>query len=333
MTKKFYFNTYISVAFIICIIVTYIYSIIYRDNHIQKADFSICLNEDTENFFKDEFDEKSKLYKYYNYTISSNPEDSDLILTSDINAINTKKNYSVKGYSPLIICLEDSKDLNNYLKSKSKKGFLTCNSSSKIKNTSSDEIVCDFSIIINAVLEGKNWSDLGGNNDKIKIYCPLENTVDGNLFYQFLLITINDGRYPKDNLTEIEEKANTFLNSSNVIQTDVADKISKLGDSSIGNDIYCLFEEDFLSAANSEADISIAYPAVTVSKNIYLQFNNSKLKKGLTDAFKGNLFEDSVFSDLYYSEFYRSSDHQISSRQDINFNVKDGFNNYKLPKS
>ena len=327
----------ISVILILSIIASLIYSAVYNDMHIVKQNITVSTNKDTEGIFKKHFDDIRKLNKYYNYEFSLS-KTSDIIFSSDISLIDTNKNYSIEGYSPFVVCFKNSSNLNNYLKSTTKSGFLVCNSSKKIHNNSSDDISCDFLRIINAVIEGKDWSDLGGEDKKITIYCPQEDTIDSELFYDFLLITINDGKYPTDTIEEVKQKADTFLSSSNIIRTDVASKISKLDDSLDEYDVFCLFESDLLSVAKNSKNISVTYPLVTVSKHIYLQCSNTELSKAF--IYESSLSPYTLPSLLYYTYYYRNTNHPdwetFNQNQNygnrINLNVKNGFNEYELFK-
>ena len=317
----------ISIILVLSVIASLIYSAIYDDMHIVKQNITVCTNKDIEEIFKGHFDNSKKLYKYYNYEFFSS-KSSDIIFSSDISLIDTNKNYSVEAYSPFVVCMKNSSNLNNCLKSTTKSGFLVCNGSKKIHNNSNDDISCDFLCIINAVIEGKDWSDLGGEDKKITVYCPSENTIDSELFYDFLLITINDGKYPTDNIEEIKQKADAFLNSSNIVRTDVASKISKLDNSLEEYDIFCLFESDLLAVARNNNNISIFYPLVTVSKHIYLQYNNTNLLE---------VFNSYLSTDLYYDYYYRNSKYPDwntykTNYADLVLNVKDGFNEYELFK-
>lgn len=304
-----------------------IYSWVRSENNIQKTNFTVSLDEDTEEIFGHYFEDTKKFYKYYNYTTSS--ENYDFIFTSDIEKIDITRDYIVEGYSPLVVCLNNSKNLNNYLKTTTKEGFLTCSSNKKIQNDSSDEITCDFLRIIEAVLNREDWSDLGGEDKKITIYCPESDTVAGNLFYEFLLITINNGKYPTDNIEQIKEKADMFLDSPNTIQTDVISKISKLGGILQEEDIYVLFESDLIFEAKSSDDmISVAYPETTVVKQLYLQYNNSELEGTVVKP-----FEDFAYH-LRYSYYYRNDSYPDFINSQYNypyyFNLQKGFNYYEL---
>lgn len=318
---------------ILSIIASGIYTSVYNNNNIVKSDLTICLNDDTVEVFEDQFHNKKNFYKYYDYKNVSDSTKADFTFTSDISMINTSSEYSIVGYSPLVICLKNNENLNNYLKTVTKEGFLTCNSSNKIKNSSSDNITCDFNRIIDAVINGEDWSDLGGEDKKISIYCPSPNTVEGKLFYDFLLITINDGKYPESNFETVKQKADLFLNSENVIQTDVEAKIEKLN-GELQEDIYILFEADLISATKKQGDVCITYPETTVVKQLYLQYNNDNLEETITEVFdKSSIEVYSLYSTLRYHYYYRSSSYPALTTDNnypAYFNVQEGFNYYEL---
>ena len=329
---------FLIIFLVLSLIVSGIYSWIVSESNIQKSSFTIYLNEDTQEIFKGHFDGNKKFYKYYTYETASTPDNSDLVFTSDISMIDTTRDYSIEGYSPLVVCLKNTKNLNNYLKTTTKEGFLTCSSSNKIKNSVLDVISCDFSRIIEAVLNGDDWSDLGGEDKKITIYCPESNTIAGNLFYEFLLITINDGKYPSDNIEQIKEKANMFLDSPNTIQTDVKAKISKLSGVLQEEDIYILFESDLISATDGEGKISVTYPETTVVRQLYIQYNNPELSEKILATFKDDSWSNEDLSrELRYDYYYRSSGYpkldeynKYYNYYPDYFNVQEGFNYYEL---
>lgn len=329
--------TPLCIILVLSIIAFLIYSSAIENINREKINITVLANSDTTELFKDQFDSKGEFHDYYNYEFSSS-KSSDIILTSDINSINTDLNYTSAGLSPLVICFKNTEKLNKYLKSNSSNGFLICNNSDKIRNNDNDDVSCDFLQVINTVIEGKNWSSLGEEEGKkITLYCPNRDTVDGELFYKFLLITLNNGKYPDSNLEEISQKADAFYNSPSVLQVDVSSKISKLGSSISENEIYCIFEADLLNIASKSTDICVTYPLTTVSKHVYLQINNNDIKDSIMDAFNKDIFNvSSITKKLYWSNYYRTSDNldwkNYEKNYSINLNVRDGFNEYELFK-
>jgi len=325
---------FLVIAFVVGVIVTGIYSRVNYINSIEKTPLKVCLNSETKEIFETQFEDKKDFNRYYEYEISSTSKGADFVFTSNINDINTENEYSVEAYSPLIICLKDEKDAKNYLKTNTKNGFLTCNDGAKkIKDSAYDKITCDFARVIDVILKNGDWSDLGGEDKKITIYCPQPDTVEGELFYKFLLITLNNGKYPENNLEEIDAKAKKFLDSPNIIQTDIASRIEKLGEEMPEGDIYILFEADFLNHAQEYAKILVTYPELTVIKQVYLQFNNKELKDKITDIFNASSFSYTLNTEFSIS-MYRNTEfpdlRDSGGSRRTNFNVQDGFNYYEL---
>ena len=316
---------------IVCIVISAIFTPIYYNKNITTTNITVCLNEDTESTFSSQYNNKSSFYKYFKYETISDSKKADIVLTTDYSQINTDKEYSVEGYSPLVVALKNTPNLNNYLKSTTQKGFLTSRNSKELKNTSEDNIVCDFSVIMQTVLNGGDWSDLGGEDKKITIYCPNINSSDGRIFYDFLLITVNNGKYPSAEALDVSiEKVEAFLNSPNVIQTDVEAKISTLSDAISESDIFVIFESDLVTVAKDfSSNISVTYPDTTVIKSVYLQYNNPDIKASVSKAFS----DTSDLSYTLYSYYYRNSKykHLNANRNSTIFNnVQEGFNYYEL---
>lgn len=328
--------TSICIILVLSIIAFLIYNNVCESMNREKTNITVLCSENTKSLFKELYDRKGEIHDYYNYEFSSK-KSSDIVLSDDFNHINTDSEYSTVGFSPLVICFKNTENLNKYLKN-NENGFLICNNSDRIYNNHNDNVSCDFVQIINAIINGKNWSSLGGDNKKITVYCPPRETVEGNLFYQFLLITLNDGKYPNSNLKEISQKANNFYNSPNVIQVDVSSKIRKLGNSINADDIYCIFESDLVSIAYDNNDIFVSYPIITVSKQIYLQFNKPEIESDITNAFNKDLmWSRSLEYTLYWKNYCRTNlnpdwTNMRNSSYTLKLNVVDGYNEYELNK-
>lgn len=275
----------VGILSLVLIIVFGIGSCNYRNNSIVKEKITFYAENDirkeSEKMFSD-----STLQKYFDIQFVDDAKgEVDFILTQDISNINQEKDYKNIGYSPLICLMKDTKDLNNLLTSNTKQGFLI--SSKKINNNKDDKIKCDFSKVIEVVVSGGDWSDLGGSDKEIKIYCPDLKTTDGKLFKEFVYLTLNNGS--KEINKEVEAKVDKFFASSNVVQTDVVEKLKMLGTKPLDTDIYIMFEEEYLSyrydnrESEEERCLTMIYPDTTIVKNTYFQSNIEKEK--ITDKF------------------------------------------------
>lgn len=200
-------------------------------------------------------------------------EDAEVIITKTNKEINEDLEIKSSSYTPLIVCMKNSKNLVKYQENK----LLTA--SGEITNSVDDEIKIDFKKIIDAVIKGKNWSEFGGADTDIRVFIPDEDTLEYQIFKKFLITTINGGTYPSDEnkLDNATNKANDFLGASNCVQTEnVYHELSKIN-SINSNDIYILFEADLMNSSmwsQKKLDIAVAYPKVTLVKHMYIQENS-----------------------------------------------------------
>ena len=269
----------------------------------------------------DEQDNKSAFKKNFNLVIEDNIKKADFILTSDLNAIDTTKEYETLGYTPLILLL-NTKTAKNL-----SQDFIT------LEDDRSGSYTCEFKMVIDAILNNKGWKSLGKKDDnRIIIYCPKKDTLEGKLFYDFLLITLNNGKYPEENLEEIKKNADAFLSSKQVVQTDAVSKVLNLSGNLNENNIYICFEADLLQARNND-DFKFAYPSLTVVKKAYLQYNGENGKK-LKEIFDNNSFAVyPIEYGIYATGEYRTYEHpNFNSHNAVGYyyNQADGINYYEL---
>ena len=144
--------------------------------------------------------EKSSIGDTHRVVFSDKKDDAEFILTDKVLASDS--NYEKVGWSPLIVAFDERKEKKKAYK---KEGYL-------IEEDSCYTI--KFDKIIKDTISGK-WKD--------KIYCPKLDTIEGEIFFDFLLININEGRYPINavEMKEATEKANEFLNCNNVVPVNV----------------------------------------------------------------------------------------------------------------
>lgn len=240
-------------------------------------------------------------------TFVTDTDYADCILTKNVNVLEDEDNkITLTSYTPLVIVMKNSTNLKKYQDS----GLLI--SSKEIDNSAEDEISIDFKKVIDAVVNGENWSTFGGEEKEIKIIVPKKDSIEGGLFYSFLVATINGGSYPQNNeaINAAKATANKFWNSSSCVEAE--NSINDLSKISVVNetDMYVLFEADLMNSTAWNAnklDMSIAYPTTTVVKHIYMQ----------SEEDCGELF-NSLSMQLNYRT---SNTHSFA--ENTNYNVKD----------
>ena len=242
---------------------------------IDKTQITIYAEEN----LRDGFETVKKFSKaswYYDMSYSDDIKNSQIVLTSDIEKIDKSKKYEIVAHSPLVLMMNESVKLNDLLVSYNEKGFLI--SDSKIKNTASDKINCDFTKVVEAINAGGDWSNLGGDEiQEIVIYCPKLETDQGKLFKEFLVRSYNNGL--NETNEEIEKKIEMFFESENVIQTDIYHKLQLLKNNIPENVIFVGFEHDLLNFySNYSQNFTFIYPQKTILEYIYVQINSEDEK-------------------------------------------------------
>lgn len=268
---------------------------------IEKTKITASVDENLLEGFKAIIDTTST-DKYYELSYSQDTKNSQIIMTSDIENIDKSKDYKIIGHSPLVLVMKESKNLNNFLISYNEKGFLI--SDSKIKNQGDDKINCDITKVVDAINNGGNWSDLGGDETKeIIIYCPKLDSMQGKLFKEFIVRSYNKGL--NESNEEIENKIQTFFDSENVIQTDIYNKLELLKDNISENVIFIGFEHDLLRFYQKyNRELSFIYPEKTLLEYIYVQVNSEDERLHKKLFFKSWLADYPVIDNMFYSKYY-----------------------------
>lgn len=192
--------------------------------------------------------EKSSLGETNRVVFTNNKEEAEFILTDEITVTDT--DYSKIGWSPLIVAFDDTTTevLENYLE----KGYML-----EKKHKKYD---INFEKVIEAVLANE-WTG--------KIYCPNLNTREGELFYQFLLINVNFGKYPesKEQIESATQKVKDFLKSDVVVKCDTKDRLNKKR--KVENELYIIFEKELEGMKKNNYSLEISYPTNTILYEIF----------------------------------------------------------------
>lgn len=89
------------------------------------------------------------------------------------------------------------------------------------------------------------------------------------MFYQFLLINANSGKYPesKEQIESSTKKVKDFLKSDVVVKCDTKDRLNKKR--KVENELYIIFEKDLKGIRNQEYKFKVSYPTNTVLYEFY----------------------------------------------------------------
>lgn len=234
-----------------------------------------------------------------------------------------KEEGELLAYSPIITVFNGSWEL--YDEYKEKQIFVE-------SQVDEYEYDLDFKKVMDDIL-------LGQNSD-IKVYYPDRNSEMWDEFYDFLLLTINDGYYPKDKEMEYaKSRVEAFLDCKNTQPINISgiEKLSGLSK----NDIYFMTYADFANLNNYSLQNSyrIMYPKAVVYHNYYAIFDKigEILYEALDKEQKG-LFGSSHIGYInlgssYYNTKYESG---IPGNRFITDNVigiRGRFNGVEIPKT
>jgi len=255
---------------------------------------------------------KSSIGETHRVEFVGSKDEAELVFTDNILSSDTE--YEKIGWSPLVIAFDiDKKKVKSY----EKEGYIT--------EDNNDTYTIKFDKIIDETLEG-NWKE--------KIYYPNLDTVEGKLFYDFLLININGGAYPKDEEKKQEciSKANKFLECDSLIQADTKKRLE--AKRKVEGEIYVIFENDIsqLAFADEYSEYGVAYPGDTVIKEWYWKCKSENAEKTRENfTYKGVLDVNSDLGKMLTNKYIRSNENQKFDKLVSNTRVGQGFSYVEVP--
>lgn len=267
-----------------------------------------CIDEVKEEIKK--IIEDSNFGDTHRVIFTDNKDEAEFVLTDRVTSKDD--GYERLAWSPLIVAFDNT--TKNKEKSYIKDGYL-------IEAENSYTYTIDFQKVIEATLEGK-WTD--------KIYCPKVTTREGEIFFDFLLININSGKYPQNSeeLEKCTEVANKFLSSKLVLQCDSKEKLKNK--TVLENEICIIFEKDIYNMSSDNYDFEISYPTDTVLYEIYYCYKGSN-EKELQSIMNKVFFSDysKLEEVIRYDMSCRFEKHTTVSTS--YYRVSDGFSYVEIP--
>lgn len=241
-----------------------------------------CIQELQESF-------RSRIEKVFSVQVQfvESEEEAQVILKDKITQEESKQYTSIAA-TPLVIGVSrESKIREEY----QKLGYL-----------SED----DNSFAVDNLIE-----DAIAGNFTNKIYCPQSNTVQGELFYDFLLMTVNHGKYPKnEELKEAKEKVDTFLSLPFVYRVNIEQWLQAKQE--LKEEICFAYETDIFPYACKEY-CRMYYPQITVVYQLYYVDKENRNTSLIDQDTWWSVY--SYRRDLRESERYRINGQGVSDLQ------------------
>ncbi len=252
------------------VVLTILTMILVQVNREDEILLTYCVQEQQERF-------QTRIEETFPLKVQfvTDKQEAQVILTDSITQ-QESSNYQRIAFTPLTVAVSSN--------SKNQKWYQELGYLSENKNT------FYFDKLVEDAVAG-NFTE--------KVYCPKENTVKGDLFYDFLLITVNQGRYPKEGeeMQKAKEKVDCFLALPYVIRVDTGEWVQNKR--SLDKEICLIFEADVSEFAN-EDDCNICYPEITVLYQLW--YKDKVAERNLIDK---EFWEFSYRKQLCVYDYYR----------------------------
>lgn len=252
----------------------------------------------------------------------------EIVITKDISQANiiidTDKEFDSDffkiAYSPFVVVYSQEDD---NLKDMIKAGLL------QEASFNDDYYEINFKMVIEEVLAEGKWKNLGvENQDILRVFYPAPGSKYYTDYYDFMLVTINGGAYPK-NETELKsamEKIKLFENS--VYTEGVVDFGEKLLRSGgfLEDTLFLMPEQEAERIDEKYKKYGrLFYPTVTVYVDYYLKADELGYK--LVEAFYEYTFWDGSFYDQIENYAYRNEvDSELDDFTGYLYHDRDAYN-------
>lgn len=168
--------------------------------------------------------------------------------------------------------------------------------------------------VINEVNGAGQWSNLGVDQGTIKVFYPAESTPYWHDFYNFMLLTINGGKYPQTE-TEMNSAVRTmtkFVESNYTESVSSFDEQIERTGGFAKNILYIIPEKTVKNLSNDHAeDTRLFFPLATSNFNYYIIGNSdigktviAKIPSSTYEKLKSNNYRSTSVYEL--GDVYRS---------------------------
>lgn len=243
------------------------------------------------------------------------------------------------------ICVEYGKeDDSRYMKFAFSPFVIGYNTSdSRFKELKNSEIVVpseynnkfyeiDFLKVIDEVIEEGQWKNLGvKEQNTIRLFYPAEKSEYWHDFYNFMLVTVNGGKYPSTavEMNKAVEYVERFINSD--CTEAVADFYERLNrtDGFSENCLYVMPEAVVKQYAYDKSEsVRLFFPLYTTYMNYYV-IGNTDNGKSVVNAISKS---DSFFSKLKSNDYRSTANYELGDCYRSVYDERDVYNLVDVPK-
>lgn len=188
----------------------------------------------------------------------------------------------------------------------------------------------DFLKVIDEVIEEGKWENLGLNDhNQIRLFYPAESTVYWHDFYNFMLLTVNGGTYPKTEaeMTRAIQKIERFVKSECTEAVTSFDEKIERTDGFAENAFYVIPEKTVYDLTKDHnKSTRLFFPLATVNFNYYV--------KGVSEAganVVNNLYNKS-YSKLEYYDYRSEYYYELGDDYSKVYDERDVYQIIEVPK-
>lgn len=188
----------------------------------------------------------------------------------------------------------------------------------------------DFLKVIDEVIKEGKWENLGvSDHGTIRLFYPTRTSIYWHDFYNFMLVTVNGGAYPKttDEMTDAVEKIDLFEKSEcTEAVANFDEKIERTSGFS-ENTLYVIPEKTVYDLSSSHDEKTrLFFPLATVNFNYYV--------KGVSENGKIVIskFPDKFYSKLEYKDYRNKNAYELGDDYSNVYDERDVYQTIEVPK-
>lgn len=297
--------------------------LIYGEGFIQqlfaeKSALTVCAPEDMKDAFKVALS-NSGLSSQYKIVMTDTENGADIVVGY---GKENDESYTQFAFSPFVIAYNSSDSCFKSLKK----------ASTVVPSEYNDKFYeIDFLKVIDEVIKEGEWENLGiSNHGTIRLFYPAKTTVYWHDFYNFMLVTVNGGTYPKttDEMANAVKKIDLFEKSDcTEAVTNFDEKIERTSGFS-ENALYVIPEKMVYDLANGHDEKTrLFFPLATVNFNYYI--------KGVSENGKiviSNL-PDKFYSKLEYKDYRNKNAYELGDDYSLVYDERDVYQTIEIPKN
>ena len=296
-----------------------------RERFLQeKTPVYVYAPEDMESGFKRAL--KMSGMKYTHKIVMTDDETKANII------VNTQKEYDSEyekiAFSPFVVAYNTE---DNYASKMKKSGLLV--KSKYAEDDSDDYLEIDFLQIINEVIGNGSWEKFGlKNKGNIEVFYPDKSTPYWSDFYDFMLVTVNNGKYPEteEEMKTAVEQIEKFENSKYTGAVENFEEKLQRTEEFTANCLWIIPEKVVSEIAyDNNKYATLFYPTTTTYLNYYIKCDEigSKIKSCFN--------EDGFWCSTFYSKLagndFRSVEYpKLETISDYVYYEKDSYNGLVL---